>query len=44
MTDETKQDFECVGLGDLIKHLKAHSKQVCIKDKLKDFITIGVIG
>jgi hypothetical protein len=41
MEDETE---ETVGLIDLIKILKTHSKKICIKEKQKDYILVGVIG
>jgi len=43
MEDEN-EDNEVVGLFDLIKILKALSKKVCIKEKQKEYIVVGVIG
>lgn len=42
MNDEN--EGEVLGLGELIKELKAHSKKVCLKDKVKDYILVGVVG
>lgn len=42
MKDEN--EGEVLGLGELIKELKAHSKKVCLKDKVKDYILVGVVG
>ena len=42
--EDVNEDNEVVGLHDLIKILKAHSKKVCIKEKSKDYIIVGVIG
>ncbi|CDW80860.1 gtp-binding protein- [Stylonychia lemnae] len=43
MKDEEQED-EIIGLADIIKILKTHSKKVCVKEKLKDYILVGVIG
>lgn len=35
---------EVIGLSELIKQLKLHSKKVCLKDKAKEYIIVGVVG
>lgn len=43
--EQMDEEGEVLGLGELIKELKAHSKKVCLgKDKAKDYILVGVIG